>query len=72
MNLTKEELLAGAQSCLMQLASQSRAEADEGHWGVSLPDEHGGWRYFYDGKECGTMDEDRVVQRAYVLRQLAR
>lgn len=49
MNLTKEQLLAGAQS-----------------------NEHGGWRYFYDGKECGGMDEDRVVQRAYVLRQLSR
>lgn len=70
MNLTKKELLAGAQSCLMQIASKDGAT--EKLFSLIQPNEHGGWRYFYDGKECGGMDEDRVVQRAYVLRQLSR
>lgn len=67
MHLTAEQLMAGAQSLLMDLAWEDCPDYNEGHWGVSHPNEHGGWRYYYDGKQRGVLVESEVISRAYVI-----
>lgn len=72
MNLTKEELIKGAQSLWKEIISRDIVKMPDQMFGITPPDADGGWRVLNeDCEELSGLVEEDVVRRAEVLKVFA-